>query len=286
MCDIGRIELSSQSPLALQAVERLKARVHPHRAAGGYRHHFHFGSVAVAGPFPGQEPGLDDRLPQQPQTAEICWQSYAQDNNDLVVPNNSVESGGTNGDAGAIAAGASWCLAAPTTANVQSGMLFPYNSSLGIYHCPADRSTLSDPSGSTAGPLRARSYNLSESVNGYPEYIGSSSATSRSFKKLTQIGGPNVANCLVFIDENEYTPPGLAIWHAHRLLRRHPDLVGYARQPPQPGGQSLLCGWPCRALEVGGAEGLYRVANWPQAVPPAEMPDWLRVKACIKQTMD
>jgi hypothetical protein len=27
-------------------------------------------------------------------------------------------------------------------------------------------------------------------------------------------------------------------------------------------------------------------SNWLQDVPAAEMPDWLRVKACIKQTMD
>ena len=26
--------------------------------------------------------------------------------------------------------------------------------------------------------------------------------------------------------------------------------------------------------------------TWIQPVPPAEMPDWLRVKACIKQTMN
>src|ERR1035438_1402597 len=99
---------------------------------------------------------------------EICWQSYALDNSDLVVPNNSVD----DGTGGSIATGASWCLADPTAVNVQNGMLFPYNGSLGIYHCPADRSTLADPSSSTPGPLRARSYNLSQSVNGYPEYNG------------------------------------------------------------------------------------------------------------------
>jgi hypothetical protein len=26
--------------------------------------------------------------------------------------------------------------------------------------------------------------------------------------------------------------------------------------------------------------------DWIQAVPPAQMPDWLRVKACVKQTMN
>src|ERR1039458_7461466 len=41
---------------------------------------------------------------------EICWQSYALDNSDLVVPNNSVDAGTD----GSIATGASWCLADPT----------------------------------------------------------------------------------------------------------------------------------------------------------------------------
>ena len=53
---------------------------------------------------------------------EICWQSYAQDNNDLLVPNNSVNAGGSDYS---ITAGVSWCLADPTAVNVQSGMLFP-----------------------------------------------------------------------------------------------------------------------------------------------------------------
>src|SRR3974377_1389916 len=98
----------------------------------------------------------------------ICWHSYAMDNNDVLVPNNSVESVGANGAGGAIAIGASWCLAEPTVTNVQNGILFDYNRSLGIYHCPADRSTLDDPSGSAPGQLGARSYNMSGAVNGYP----------------------------------------------------------------------------------------------------------------------
>src|SRR5437879_13536116 len=67
----------------------------------------------------------------------ICWHLYTVDNNDLLVPNNSVNGFGSN-----ISVGASWALADPTEANVKNGMLWIYNDSLGIYHCPADRSTL------------------------------------------------------------------------------------------------------------------------------------------------
>jgi prepilin-type N-terminal cleavage/methylation domain-containing protein/prepilin-type processing-associated H-X9-DG protein len=213
---------------------------------------------------------------------EICWQSYALDNSDLVVPNNSVDAG----TGGSIATGASWCLADPTAVNVQNGMLFPYNGSLGIYHCPADRSTLADPSGSTSGPLRARSYNLSQSVNGYPEYNWFIFGYVPFFKKLTQIVTPNVGNCLVFIDENEYTLvdsqfgmptdyyDGTQTWWDIPASRHNQGANlcfadGHAEH------------WKWAVPKV-----FSDWSQWPQAVPAAEMPDWLRVKACIKQTME
>src|SRR5690242_10162109 len=103
----------------------------------------------------------------------LCWHMYTVDNNDVLVPNNSVNA---PPPIPPLLQGASWCLAAPTVPNVTGGMLWQYNATLGIYHCPADRSTLTnddvtsfgDPSGRTPGPLRARSYNMSLSVNGYP----------------------------------------------------------------------------------------------------------------------
>ena len=104
-----------------------------------------------------------------------CWQMYCHENDDVLVPNNSVNPIGVGGTT---SRGASWCFADPTVTNVQNGMLFEYNRSLDIYHCPADRSTLAyDSSGNFdpiagarggTGPLRARSYNLSLSANGYP----------------------------------------------------------------------------------------------------------------------
>jgi prepilin-type processing-associated H-X9-DG protein len=96
-------------------------------------------------------------------------------------------------------------------------MLWIYNASLGIYHCPADRSTLTnrmpdgtyiglgDPSGRTPGPLRARSYNMSMSVNGYSDFDPFIFANVPMFKKLTQIKDPGPSQCMVFIDENEFT---------------------------------------------------------------------------------
>ena len=139
----------------------------------------------------------------------VCWQMYVHDNNDLLVPNNSVNS---TPPAPPLLKGASWALADPTTFNVKDGLLFAYNSSLGIYHCPADRSTLTneytglgDPSGRTGQWPRARSYNMCMSVNGYPDFDTNMAALIPMFKKLCEIKAPNVDRCFVFIDEHEYT---------------------------------------------------------------------------------
>src|SRR4051812_20144441 len=70
----------------------------------------------------------------------VCWHLYPADNDDVLVPNNSVSLFVvTTND---LAKGASWALAEPSVTNVQAGLLFKYNTSLGIYHCPSDRSTL------------------------------------------------------------------------------------------------------------------------------------------------
>jgi prepilin-type N-terminal cleavage/methylation domain-containing protein/prepilin-type processing-associated H-X9-DG protein len=144
----------------------------------------------------------------------VCWQMYAHDNGDVLVPNNSVNVV-TN-------KGASWAVGDPSETNVESGLLFEYNRAPGIYHCPADRSTLYDATGAIphgsdgsydpvpgarggTGPLRARSYNMSMSVNGYPDFNSFIFAAVPMFKKLCEIKTPNPAGCFVFIDEHEYT---------------------------------------------------------------------------------
>jgi prepilin-type processing-associated H-X9-DG protein len=200
-----------------------------------------------------------------------------------LVPNNSATGVGTNGAAGSIAVGASWCLADPREDTVRNGMLFEYNRWLGLYRCPADRSTLPDPSGGTPGPPRARSFNMSESVNGYPEYDSFILNCIPYFKKLTQIRGSNVANSLVFIDENESTLLDAQFGMPTDFYNGTQTWWDLPANRHNQGAN--LC------FADGHAERWKWVVprvftSWLQPVPPAEMPDWLRVKACIKQTMD
>src|SRR2546423_8794880 len=66
-----------------------------------------------------------------------CWHSYALDHSDLLVPNNSVY---TVGGGDPISLGVSWCPGVArrddTTTNIEQGLLFSYNRSTAIYHCP------------------------------------------------------------------------------------------------------------------------------------------------------
>ena len=66
--------------------------------------------------------------------------------------------------------GPAWCTnVAPYDADpagIINGLLFPYNTSPSIYHCPADLSTIQAHDGTNLVPPRLRSYSMSQSVNG------------------------------------------------------------------------------------------------------------------------
>ena len=140
---------------------------------------------------------------------QLCWILYAGDNDDLLAPNDWIAS--VRGVP--VTKGPSWCpdsanIDAATT-NLESGCLFPYNRSVGIYHCPADNSVVQGSNGQPSSQLRHRSYNMSQSVNGCPEYLialrKAGLSDLPSWKKLAQISGPSPVQAFVFIDENPDT---------------------------------------------------------------------------------
>jgi prepilin-type N-terminal cleavage/methylation domain-containing protein/prepilin-type processing-associated H-X9-DG protein len=211
---------------------------------------------------------------------QTCWYLYTMDNHDLLVPNNSVM---VAGGGGSIASGLSWCLAEPTATNVENGMLFVYNRSLPIYHCPADRSTLKDGGGKQLTQLRARSYNMSQSVNGYPDYNEFIKDYIPAFKKWTWIRNPNPERCLVFIDENADTMLDAQFGMPTEYYSNTQQWWDMPSSRHSQGGNlSFADGhvehWRWVVPKV--------FTTWIQQVPAAELPDWLRVKACIKQHMD
>jgi prepilin-type N-terminal cleavage/methylation domain-containing protein/prepilin-type processing-associated H-X9-DG protein len=153
---------------------------------------------------------------------ELCTHLYTGDFNDCLVPNNSVASISSLSSTAVLdTQGISWCLdgingSAATQldpSNIVNGLLFQYNTSLAIYHCPSDVSTLVDANGQSLPQLRWRSYNMSQSVNGYPEYVPPDApqwfldfwTALPCWKKFTQIRHPVPNELFVFIDENEAT---------------------------------------------------------------------------------
>jgi prepilin-type N-terminal cleavage/methylation domain-containing protein len=109
---------------------------------------------------------------------ELCEHLYVLDNDDYYPPNNAGASFTvtTNGDVFSNVLQQSW-LPDPDAdteidpSNIINGLLFKYNTSLAIYHCPSDQSTLLADDGTPLPQLRWRSYNMSESVNGNPDPV-------------------------------------------------------------------------------------------------------------------
>ena len=214
---------------------------------------------------------------------ETCWHLYVGDYNDLLVPNNSVYGQNINVATG----GASWCLGSArydtATTNIENGLLFPYNRSVAIYRCPADRSTIEDQGGNKLSQPRNRSYNQSQSVNGYPEFDSFMLTHIPCFKKLTQIAAPNSAQCLVFIDEHEDT-----------LLDSE-----FGMPTDYYDGSTKWWDMPANRHSQGAnlsfADGHVEHWHWQvpkvfqgfiQSIPPAEMSDYNRLRSGIKQKMN
>jgi prepilin-type processing-associated H-X9-DG protein len=73
--------------------------------------------------------------------------------------------------------------------NIRNGALWPYNTSIGLYKCPADRTVVMG----TTSP-RVRSYAISTGMN-WDDTGG------RSWRKLTGIANPAPVKASVFVDE-------------------------------------------------------------------------------------
>jgi prepilin-type N-terminal cleavage/methylation domain-containing protein/prepilin-type processing-associated H-X9-DG protein len=226
---------------------------------------------------------------------QVCWHLYIGDNNDWLPPNNSVAfiSPGTNTSTSNTKSSVSWLpdLDAKTEinpSNIMNGALFPYNSQLGIYHCPADTYTLQTPDGQPLPQLRWRSYNMSQSMNGapncaFPGYPQGFAGLLPMWSTLRAIKSPRPNDAFVFIDENsdsiidaEFGNPPVS----------SPDYEGNV-------WWDLPSSRHFRGANLSFADG--HVEHWKWAVPkifidyvqfvaPEEMPDYHRIQNAMKQT--
>jgi prepilin-type N-terminal cleavage/methylation domain-containing protein/prepilin-type processing-associated H-X9-DG protein len=133
----------------------------------------------------------------------LCLHLYILDNNDSLPPNNFVYDIVSDQP---IDTGPSWCtnlaIYDTNTAGISGGLLFPYNTSVAIYHCPADQSTVQAHDGTILSQPRLRSYNMSQSVNGLV-YSTDIATEIPHYSKFTQIRSPTPTGLIVFLDVNE-----------------------------------------------------------------------------------
>ncbi len=216
----------------------------------------------------------------------VCWHLYAVDNRDLLAPNDSITvvtspGGASNLDARSL----SWCPDQPMTdttpSNLELGVLYQYNTSVPIYHCPADRSTVVAADGTPLPQLRDRSYNMSQSVNGYPAYKDPDNvlALLPCWDRFTLIGQPSPAQAFVFIDENSDT----------ELDAQFGNPVGLPEYPQEwfdmPSDRHILGGNLAFAdghVEHWRWNAPMMFYGWFGSVPPQQLPDFLRVQSAMK----
>jgi prepilin-type N-terminal cleavage/methylation domain-containing protein/prepilin-type processing-associated H-X9-DG protein len=131
---------------------------------------------------------------------QVCWFMYANDHDGTLPPNLSVYDIATGQPVPGLDLSLTWCAGnAQTdtnTANIEKGYLFPYNRSVRIYHCPADRAFVLG-----SAVRHTRSYNMSQSVSGIP--FNGYLPPIPAFQKITEIRHPRPADLFVFIDVHE-----------------------------------------------------------------------------------
>ena len=123
----------------------------------------------------------------------VCWNMYPTDNEDVMVPNNFVFSfdvGTTNPPSGPKPEDMmTWCQSItrqdPNPITAAISMLYIYNQSPSIYHCPADRSTVDG----LPTLVRNRSYNMANSIN---------CVADNHYRKFTEVKQPS--SLFVFMD--------------------------------------------------------------------------------------
>ena len=132
----------------------------------------------------GQEASCINNLRQ----LQIAWLSYAHDNQDTLPANNYTTSMG-----GAVSLPGSWVVGnaqmSANLTNLETGTLYPYIPSPGVYHCPSDQSVLQ-----SSNVARIRSFSMNSGPTG-PDEAAAKAGTA----KMPQ----NPSEFFVFLDENE-----------------------------------------------------------------------------------
>jgi prepilin-type N-terminal cleavage/methylation domain-containing protein/prepilin-type processing-associated H-X9-DG protein len=125
----------------------------------------------------------------------LAWLMYIDDHQDVLPPNETILTGGRTG---ANATARTWVTGNAYTdtsvTNLQRGLLYPYNRSVALYRCPADRSTVRDQ----GKQARTRSVSMNAYLNDEPN-----PSDRTCWHRLSEIRTPAPSAVFVFLDEHE-----------------------------------------------------------------------------------
>jgi prepilin-type N-terminal cleavage/methylation domain-containing protein/prepilin-type processing-associated H-X9-DG protein len=129
----------------------------------------------------------------------LGWYTYTIDNEDLLPPSMKP------GDFGFRASQGCWVVGNPqtdlTASNLLAGVLYANIGAVGVYRCPADRST----AGKQSGVPHTRSYSLNWWLNGDAGGSDGPATDPEDKTKLSQLVDPPPSGLFVFMDEHEQT---------------------------------------------------------------------------------
>jgi prepilin-type N-terminal cleavage/methylation domain-containing protein/prepilin-type processing-associated H-X9-DG protein len=206
---------------------------------------------------------------------QLCWQMYADDNQDKVPVNNTPSD--TNcwitGNMGNAAQ-------ATNTALIATGLLFTYNKSVGIYKCPSARGPTMNTVSGTAnsgldGSLLVRTVSMTTRVGNVKDHDGLVDPYP-VWVKSSDIKNPAPVNASIFVDESVTTiDDGFFAIDSDGPGAGGPDPVGYQNSPTiRHGGGSTF------SYADGHVGLLYFKSVGKETFPTsgltaAQMPDWL-----------
>lgn len=213
---------------------------------------------------------------------QVCAHQYIGDNRDANPPNNSLATftPSQSNLTWSFMRSFSWLPDVDATiqydpSNIVQGALFPYNTSLPIYHCPTDRSTLLNVT-----QLRWRTYNLSLSINGAVELAPPYFPTVPVYQWKHASDIPLPATVFFFIDENENTItdsnfgcPVINTWQDGYWWDMPTDRHNRAANLSFADGRVEHWKWVAPKVAVG----------VDQPVAPGEWPDYRRIQHAMDQ---
>ena len=133
----------------------------------------------------------------------LGWNLYSGDNNDRICRSGGLDTLVTAVSPTKNYPNNQWCMGTmhqfpdcTNTVLIQDSLMYRYVGALGVYKCPADRSTARNKGGRNPIPV-ARSLSMSCWMNPINAWGG-----GRAYRKQTDIVDPSPSQCWVIIDEN------------------------------------------------------------------------------------